>query len=447
MGIEFLLSRFESYEDRDAIVWCEQVFSYRWLLQRISHWRSVLDTESVRPGTVVAVEADFSPNAIALLIALIERDSILVPLSHTAVANREDLLEISQSELLVCVDQNDEVVFEVRTTQVDHEILVGLKGKNLPGLVLFSSGSTGAPKAAVHDLNQLLEKFKVHRHARRAISFLLFDHIGGVNTLFYQLSNGGCTITLQERDPDTVLEAIEKFQVELLPTSPTFLNLVILSEAYQRHSLDSLELITYGTEPMPESTLVRIHELFPKIQLLQTYGLSEVGILRSKSKSSSSLWMKIGGEGFETRVVDGVLHIRAASSMEGYLNADNPFDPEGWFNTGDEVIVDGDYFRVLGRSSEIINVGGEKVYPAEVESVVQKITNVKDVIAYGAKNSITGQAVCLRVNLSTPEDAREFKKRLKRFCRGELKKYQIPVKVDIVEESLHSGRFKKMRKS
>ena len=111
---------------------------------------------------------------------------------------------------------------------------------------------------------------------------------------------------------------------------------------------------------MPESTLKRIHEIFPQVQLLQTYGLSELGILRSKSKDSTSLWVKVGGHGFETKVVDGILWIRAQSAMMGYLNAANPFDEEGWMNTEDEVEVDGDYIRILGRRTDIINVGGQK---------------------------------------------------------------------------------------
>ena len=178
--------------------------------------------------------------------------------------------------------------------------------------------------------------------------------------MLYTLSNAGCLVTVQDRSPDAVLTAIEKYRVELLPTSPTFINLILLSEAYKNYDLTSLKTVTYGTEPMPESTLLKFHELFPQIDLLQTYGLSEVGILRSRSKSSDSLWLKVGGEGYETRIVDGIFQIKAASAMLGYLNAPSPFTEDGWFNTGDAVEVDGDYIKFLGRKSEMINVGGEK---------------------------------------------------------------------------------------
>ena len=89
---------------------------------------------------------------------------------------------------------------------------------------------------------------------------------------------------MQSRTPIEILKLIENFKVQLLPTSPTFLNMLLLSEDYHNYNLDSLELITYGTEPMPMTTLKKLNDIFPKVRFLQTYGLSEVGILRSKSK-------------------------------------------------------------------------------------------------------------------------------------------------------------------
>src|SRR5260221_9709387 len=158
---------------------------------------------------------------------------------------------------------------------------------------------------------------------------------------------------------------------------------------------------------MPESTLKRFHELFPKVRLLQTYGLSEVGILRSTSRSSDSLWVKVGGDGFQTRVVDGMLEIKARYAMLGYLNAASPFTADGWFKTGDAVEVDGEYFRILGRKSELINVGGEKVYPVEVESVLQAMEGVENVAGKGESHPIAGESVPGRVKRPTNDTACE----------------------------------------
>jgi acyl-CoA synthetase (AMP-forming)/AMP-acid ligase II len=291
----------------------------------------------------------------------------------------------------------------------------------------------------------ILEKFKVPRSGQRTIPFLLYDHIGGLNTLFYTLSNGGCMVTVQDRTPDGVLRAIDRYKVELLPTSPTFMNLILLSEAYKRYDLSSLKVLTYGTEPMPAITLRRFHEILPTVRLLQTYGLSEVGILRSKSRSSDSLWVKVGGEGFETRVVDGTLQIKAQSAMLGYLNAPSPFREGGWLDTGDLVEVDGEYVRFLGRRSELINVGGEKVYPAEVENIIKEVDNVADVIVYGEDNPIVGQIVCAKVNIVAEEEQQSVAARIKKHCRTHLKDYKVPVKVSVSDAKQHGDRFKKVR--
>jgi acyl-CoA synthetase (AMP-forming)/AMP-acid ligase II len=290
---------------------------------------------------------------------------------------------------------------------------------------------------------RLTKKFEVKRQRLNVLSFLLFDHIGGLNTLLYTLSNGGTLITISERNPDAVLSLIERYRVELLPTSPTFINLILLSEAYKRHNLSSLKTITYGTEVMPEQVLKKFNQLLPHISMQQTYGLSELGILRSKSEKSDSLWVKLGGEGFEIRIVNGILQIKAESAMLGYLNAPNPFTDDGWFDTGDEAEVNGEYIKILGRKSDIINVGGEKVYPAEVESVILELEDVLEVVVFGEKNPIVSNIVCVKIYPRSDSDPSELIKRIKDHCRSRLQNFKVPVKILISTEPLHTARFKK----
>ena len=279
------------------------------------------------------------------------------------------------------------------------------------------------------------------------MAFLLFDHIGGINTILHTLSNGATLITVEERTPDAVCAAIERAKAEVLPASPTFLRLLLLSSAQDRFDLSSVRVVNYGTEPMSEATLKRLQEAFPHAKLLQSYGLAEVGILRSKSKSNDSIWLKLGGEGIETRVVDGILQIKSPSTMLGYLNAPSPFTDDGWFVTGDAVEVDGDYMRILGRRSELINVGGEKVYPSEVEEVIESMDNVAAATVYGQPNTLMGNIVCARVALLEPEEESKFAIRLKRHCREHLPSYQVPVKVEVVGREMIGERYKKLRTS
>jgi long-chain acyl-CoA synthetase len=367
MFIDFMLDVFKENIQNDAIVWQDRIYKYEWLLNRYEYWRGIIESEKIKSGSVVILEADFSPNSISLFLALIEQGCILVPLTDSVKAKKPEFIEIAQGEVSFVFDKEDRFEIKKLPYKADHEYFRRLRDAKAPGLILFSSGSTGKSKAAVHDFTGILDKFKVRRQCMRSITFLLYDHIGGVNTMLYVLSNGGCIVTVNDRSPDGILRAVEKYKIELLPTSPTFFNLVLLSEAYKKYDISSLKLMTYGTEAMPESTLKRFHELFPNIKLQQTYGLSEVGILRSKSKSSDSLWVKVGGEGFETRVVDGILHVKAKSAMLGYLNAPSPFTDDGWFNTNDAVEVDGEYIRILGRKSEIIMSAVKRYFPRKLK--------------------------------------------------------------------------------
>jgi long-chain acyl-CoA synthetase len=196
---------------------------------------------------------------------------------------------------------------------------------------------------------------------------------------------------------------------------------------------------------MPQGTLDRLHEVFPNVALVQTYGMSELGVLRSRSKDSASLWIKFTGEEFQTKVVDGTLWVKAEAAMLGYLNAPDLFDAEGWLNTQDAVEVDGEYLRILGRASDLINVGGQKIYPAEVENLLLQMDNVDDVAVFGKKHPMMGQIVAARFKLKQPEPLDLFKRRMNAFGRERMAKYQVPVFVELVNDDQFGVRFKKLR--
>jgi acyl-CoA synthetase (AMP-forming)/AMP-acid ligase II len=439
--LDWLFDRLASVADQTALADGSDVYTYGALLERVSRWAAMLADMGIG-GRVVSIEGDYGIETVAAFLAAAIGGNVVVPISSASYAHLDSFLATAQVEFRVMPGLMPRVIATGR--RASHDLYSELRQCASSGLVLFSSGTSGAHKAAVHDLGLLLDKFKALRHSYRTLVFLQLDHIGGVNTLFYTLANAGSVVVAAGRMPRQVCQAIARHGVQLLPTSPTFLNLLLLSEECRRHDLSSLQLITYGTEPMPELTLRRVHEAFPKVRLLQTYGLSELGILRSQSRGPDSLWMRVGGEGFETKIVDGRLFIRAQSAMLGYLNAPSPFDAEGFFDTGDVVERDGDWLHILGRATEIINVGGNKVFPAEVENALLALDNVADVVVHAERSPFVGQIVAATVRLARPEEPAAFKTRMRLFCQGKLAAYKIPARVAFAD-SLHSERFKKVR--
>jgi acyl-CoA synthetase (AMP-forming)/AMP-acid ligase II len=191
---------------------------------------------------------------------------------------------------------------------------------------------------------------------------------------------------------------------------------------------------------MDKPTLDALCELLPNINFRQTFGMSELGIVRVKSEARDSLFMKVGGEGVETRVIDNVLEIRSKTRMLGYLNADSPFDEEGWYNTKDIVEERDGYYKVTGRNSEVINVGGLKFMASEVERVALQFDGVELAKAEGKPNPITGQHVELTVQsaLSSEVD----KTALKTFLINNLGSYMVPKRLKIASISV-GHRFKR----
>jgi acyl-CoA synthetase (AMP-forming)/AMP-acid ligase II len=441
----WLFERMVTWGEAPALVWNDSVTSYRSLLSLADSWQAKFSALQLKAGDGVALDGSFSPNACAALIALVRLGAVVAPLTPLMRAHREKFLDIAESRLLVEFDESDQYSFQEYERSVTNSVTQKLLARGHPGLIIFSSGSTGSPKAILHDFASLLDKFQQVRHKKTTLTFLLFDHIGGIDTLFNTLASGGTVVTVPNRDPETVSSAIQKYRVHTLPASPTFLNLWLISSPFERYDLSSLKVIAYGTEPMPPNTLLKLHALLPDVSLVQTYGMSEFGVLRSRSRDSGSLWLKFTGEGFQTKIIDGILWVKAEAAMIGYLNAPDLFDEEGWLNTQDAVEVDGEYLRILGRASDLINVGGQKVYPAEVENLLLQMDNVLEVAVFGKPHPMMGQMVAARFNLKTPEPLADFKRRMGAFCRDRLAAFQIPRFVEVSDDEQYGSRFKKLR--
>ena len=131
--------------------------------------------------------------------------------------------------------------------------------------------------------------------------------------------------------------------------------------------------------------------------------------------------------------------------MLGYLNAPSPFTEDGYFMTGDRVELDGEFMKILGRESELINVGGQKVFPAEVEGVLLECELVEEAIVYGQRHPLTGKIVCADVQLRGEHEEAEARRVIRRFCAERLEPFKVPVKLRFVAGGLHSDRLKRLR--
>jgi acyl-coenzyme A synthetase/AMP-(fatty) acid ligase len=381
----------------------------------------------------VLIYSDYTFHSISLLISLSDSKINIIPLVKTTESEYQEKVRSVSPHFILTFDNNNKLIIENSTlTSNREEVFNEVTNKENTGIILFSSGTTGKPKIMIQNLTKIISSIKPPQRQKslRFIILLMFDHIGGLNTLFNCLINGSPFIIPKDRSSSLVISLINDHQVNILPTTPTFLNLLMMDENFNSDKLKSLKLITYGTERMSEVILNKLNLHLPKVRLLQTFGTSETGILKTQSKSSNSLFFKIVDEEKEFKIVGNELYLKSKTQVNGYVNHNNDsFLKNGWYATGDLVETDDEgYIKIIGRKNKIINVGGLKVLPKEIEDVINLVDGVDDSTVFSERNNLVGNIVCAKI-YTRLENIKELKSEIKSICRKNLDKYKIPIKL------------------
>ena len=240
-----------------------------------------VDLSNVKSGDVVALIGDFNPQSILTLLILIEKKTIIVPLTIETSAQHEYFFETAQVDFVI---KGSSIKRLNQNQNQRHDMINKLRDLNHGGLIAFSTGTTGRPKAILHDLTLYMKRFETPRPAFKTMNFLLFDHLGGLNTLFHTLFNKGTVVAPKSRSVDDILETCSLHKVEVLPTTPTF-KINVFKWFNSQKSSGTLKIITYGTERMDQPTLDNLCQKLPNIDFRQTYGMTELGVVRKKSSS------------------------------------------------------------------------------------------------------------------------------------------------------------------
>jgi acyl-coenzyme A synthetase/AMP-(fatty) acid ligase len=421
------------------------VLTYAGLAAQIASARRALAALALSRPACFAIIGGHGPAATAWLLALAEEGHVVVPLAGNLAEHPARLAEVG-ARWVVAVDGEQARLLPRVAEPEEHPQFRMLAERGAAGLVLFSSGTSGRPKAMAHDFTKLLAAYQDRRPSGLPVLALLgFDHIGGLNTLLGALAAGALVVVPADSSVGAVAAAIARHRVVVLPASPTFLNL-LLTAGIPAASLTSLRVITYGTEPMPESLLGRLRAAFPQVRFIQTFGTSETGIFRTASPEAGSTFLRFDDPALEWKVEGDELWLRSPTQVTGYLNAGNErFTADGWFRTGDRVETRPDgALRILGRIGELINVGGEKLMPIEVEAVLLTVPGVRDCRVAGEPSALTGQTVVADVVLAPGHDAESVRSALRQACRARLDRHKVPTRVRFVP-AVAGERLKKTR--
>ena len=417
-------------------------YSYSSLIDKVEFFKFQLEENKVSNGDFVILVGGHDIDTYSVFIACIKIKCIVIPAQDffgaeiiaRALDGYRSNIYIFQGYLTTKIESNK---------SKECALVNYLCENSLPGLILFTSGSTGDPKGVVYDIEKTFSIYK-NNYQKKFVSipFLMFDHFGGINTVFNILTMGGTIVNLKNKSAENIFLCIERHKVTLLPTTPSFLNISMNGHS-DKYDLTSLRMITYGSEVMSEAVLSRLKRRYPAIKFLQTYGLSETGVLKTISKDDGT-WIRLVENGYKYKIVNNRLYIKSSFSMLGYLGNVRLSEDE-WYDTKDQVVQDGDYIKILGRDSDVINVAGNKIYPIEVENIILEIPGVRDVIVCGEKSNISGNILVAKVHCEDESKFEEVKILIRLECKRKLGLHKIPNKIVLNNKNIYSNRMKKIR--
>ena len=417
--MSWVRKKLEAFSERVAAHEAGRTYSYSDFLELINQATVNLPSGEKQ---IIEVDCETTLEGLATLLAIVESRHIALPLPSELPANE---------------------CRRMREVAAKSSIYEKLEGS---GLILFSSGTSNRPKGMLHNFEVLMDRYKnTSLRNDRCLQLLLIDHIGGLDTAFRCLFAGSTLVIPDRRTPEAVGQAIESKKVNVLPASPTFFNLLLLSKIPEKHDLSSVQILAYGAESMPQKLLKRLAKTFPKARLQQKFGTSETGAIRIKSTKDDSLYFSINDPETEWKIIDNELWLKTPSRIIGYLNPEQgKLDADGWYATGDLVEDDKQgNLRIAGRTSAIINVGGQKVNPREIESVLIELEGVESVRVYSRENPITGSDIACEIVSSQCKSLSTWKRDMRRHCRKELSLWKIPSSLVVIDEIGINSRMKR----
>jgi acyl-coenzyme A synthetase/AMP-(fatty) acid ligase len=382
----------------------------------------------VTPGHAVASQLPNGPDAVTTMTGIWLAGCVFVPVNARAPGTEVQRI----------------VALTGATARVTAEGLVREAGDRVyedgTGFALWTSGTTGAPKPVFHRhegyveiLDRVLLALRppgapVHRPAPNLIPFSLAQNAGIYNTLF-ALRAGAAIVIMDRFETRAFAALVDRFGIRSTVLAPPAI--AMLNDDPEVTSLAPLRYVRSLTAPLSPLQARRFYERFG-VFVLNGYGQTEIGeVVGWTAEDARAFPDKLGAAGRPHAGVDirisaadeagvGLLLVRPPTRAEGL---EDRVDAEGFVDTGDLARVDAEGFVwIEGRVSDVINRGGNKVFPAEVEEVLRLAPGAEDVAVVGVPDPRLGEVPVAFVTGPAPDDAA-----LAALCRDHLAPYKVPV--------------------
>jgi acyl-coenzyme A synthetase/AMP-(fatty) acid ligase len=328
--------------------------------------------------------------------------------------------------------------------------------------ILLTSGTTGLPKLVAHNLTSLAGAIQVGSQANHVVWSTFYDirRYGGLQ-IFLRAILTGASLVLCDAGESTAdfLTRAAKRGVTHISGTPSHWRRALMSPSARAMSPEYVRL---SGEIADQAVLASLHSTYPEAHVAHAFASTEAGLAFEVNDGLEGVPASfIGAVGeVEMKVEDGSLRVRSPRIASRYLGGEPLTENDGFVDTHDMLELRGDRYYFVGRRDGVINIGGMKVHPEEVETVINRHPRVRMSLVYTRKNPITGAIVVADVVLK-PDEAmkvdealkpgeklspRELQSDILRFCRKELPSHKVPAAIKIVPALQVSDTGKLTRK-
>jgi acyl-coenzyme A synthetase/AMP-(fatty) acid ligase len=301
-------------------------------------------------------------------------------------------------------------------------------------ITLFTSGTTGLSKKVSHSFESITRFVKISKKKSSNIWGFAYSptHMAGIQVFFQALLNGNSLIRLIGLSKEEIFKEIKIFGITNLSATPTFYRLLLPFSS----SFSTVTRITSGGEKFDEKTIIQLRLIFPNAKITNVYASTEAGTLFASDWDTFTI--KTGMEHL-IKIEKGELLIHQC------FLGNSRIQTEEWYPTGDLVEITAENpvrFRFVSRKNEIINVGGHKVNPEEVEVVLRGISGINEVRVYAKNNSVLGNIICCE---AVKSDDSLDETTIRSFLQTKLQEFKIPRMITFVDKlsTTRTGKLKR----
>lgn len=355
------------------------------------------------------------------------------------IAQQLQLEEVYSPESKQFLNRPDEL--PVADSRCDASLSPSVRGS----VTILTSGTTGGMKAVRHQWERLTRPVRFLKNGSDQRWLLAYrPHLyAGLQVVLQAFLNGGTLVAPMPGDePTQIARLMAEAGVQFASATPSYWRRLLLWADPRWFDRVTLRQITLGGEAIDQEILDRLHHVFPTARLVHIYATTELGrcfsVTDGRAGFPSHYLDAPSADGIELQIRDDQLWVRSANAMSGYASASTDLslaraDEAGWFPTGDLVALHGDRVHFVGRMSDMLNVGGNKVHPLVVERAIRQIAGVEDVRVFGQTSSIAGQLVACQIVAQTGVSPDHLRQQILAHCRERLDRYQCPRVIEFVD--------------